>query len=53
MVVGIKMLTAHWLKAAVGSHFNFYLLALILLILAGGVIASLLADRIGASRRSN
>ncbi len=53
MVVGVKMLAAHWLKAAVGSHFNFYLLALILLILAGGVIASLLADRIDASRRSN
>jgi tellurite resistance protein TerC len=45
MVVGIKMLIAKWLKAAVGEHFNFYLLALILLILASGIIASLLADR--------
>jgi tellurite resistance protein TerC len=52
MVVGVKMLTAQWLKAIVGAHFNFYLLALIVLILAGGVVASLLVDRVGASRRS-
>jgi tellurite resistance protein TerC len=45
MVVGVKMLTAQWIKAAVGEHFNFYLLALILLILAGGIVASLIADR--------
>jgi tellurite resistance protein TerC len=45
MVVGVKMLTAQWLKAAVGEHFNFYLLAAILLILAGGIVASLIADR--------
>ncbi len=45
MLVGIKMLTAQWVKAAVGEHFNFYLLALILLILVGGVVASLIADR--------
>jgi len=46
-VVGVKMLTAKWIKAAVGEHFNFYLLALILLILAAGIIASLIADRYG------
>ena len=45
VVVGVKMLTAEWLKAAIGEHFNFYLLALILLILAGGIVASLIADR--------
>jgi tellurite resistance protein TerC len=45
MVVGVKMLTAKWIKAAVGEHFNFYLLAVILLILAGGIVASLIADR--------
>jgi len=45
MIVGVKMLVAQWLKAAVGGHFNFYLLAVVFLILAAGVIASLIADR--------
>ncbi|MBN1508906.1 MAG: hypothetical protein JW955_18815 [Sedimentisphaerales bacterium] len=45
LVVGVKMLTAKWLKAAIGEHFNFYLLALVFLILTAGVVASLLADR--------
>ncbi len=44
MVVGVKMLIAKWLKAAIGEHFNFYLLALVFLILTVGVIASLIAD---------
>jgi len=45
MVVGIKMLVAKWLKAMIGEHFNFYLLAVVFLILAAGVVASLIADR--------
>jgi tellurite resistance protein TerC len=45
LVVGAKMLAASWLKDVVGKHFNLYLLGLILLILAGGVLASLWADR--------
>src|SRR3990170_907584 len=36
MVVGVKMITHVWLKALVGQHFNLYLLAVVLLILAGG-----------------
>lgn len=44
-VVGVKMLAAKWIKAAIGEHFNAYLLVLILLILAGGIVASLIADR--------
>ncbi|MGE5608515.1 MAG: TerC family protein [Bacillota bacterium] len=44
-VVGIKMLTAKWLKEAIGPNFNFYLLGLIMLILGAGVIASLVANR--------
>ena len=44
-VVGVKMLTASWLKGVLGANFNFYLLGLIFLILAGGVVASLLANR--------
>lgn len=39
------MLIAGWLKEVVGKHFNLYLLAVVLLILAAGVIGSLLADR--------
>jgi tellurite resistance protein TerC len=41
-LVGVKMLAAHWLRDLLGSHFNLYLLGAVLLILAGGVIASLL-----------
>ena len=53
IVVGVKMLTATWLKAIMGERFNFYLLATIVLILAGGVVASLLADRVGASAQTS
>ncbi len=41
MVVGVKMMIAKWLKALLGESFNFYLLGLVLLILAVGVLASL------------
>jgi tellurite resistance protein TerC len=43
LVVGIKMLTAKWLKEMLGEYFNFYLLGAVLLILAAGVIGSLLS----------
>lgn len=39
------MFLAEWLKQTVGKHFHFYLLAVILLILIGGVAASALASR--------
>ena len=42
MVVGGKMLAAEWLKHSLGSHFNLYLLAVILAIIFGGVVASVL-----------
>jgi tellurite resistance protein TerC len=42
LLVGVKML-AHWpLKMLLGDYFNLYMLAAILLILAIGVVASLL-----------
>lgn len=41
-VVGVKMLTADWLKQWIGEHFNLYLLGVVMSILAVGVIASLL-----------
>ena len=44
-VVGVKMLTAGWLKSVFGPNFNFYLLGLIFLILTAGVIASLMHPR--------
>jgi tellurite resistance protein TerC len=45
LVVGLKMFLAPWLKVWLGKHFNFYLLAVVLLILAVGIGASLLAAR--------
>jgi tellurite resistance protein TerC len=45
MVVGGKMLAAEWLKHALGPHFNLYLLAVILTIICGGVVASVLDAR--------
>ena len=42
VVVGVKMLTHTWLKELLGEHFNLYLLAVVLVILAAGVVASLL-----------
>ncbi len=44
LVVGIKMLTAKWLKEIAGEYFNFYLLGVVILILATGVAASLLGS---------
>ncbi len=44
-VVGVKMLTATWLKSVFGENFNFYLLGLIFLILTAGVVASVMANR--------
>jgi tellurite resistance protein TerC len=49
-VVGIKMLAADWFKGLLGKNFNFYLLGFIGLVLALGVIASILANRRDAKR---
>ena len=53
LVVGVKMLLAEWLKLALGKHFNLYLLTVVLLILASGVAASIVAERHQASRTMN
>jgi tellurite resistance protein TerC len=50
MVVGLKMLLVEWLKLALGRHFNLYLLVVVLVILAAGVVGSLLAERRSMSR---
>lgn len=44
-LVGVKMLTAGWLKEVFGPQFNLYLLAAVLLILTAGVVASVVANR--------
>jgi tellurite resistance protein TerC len=45
MFVGVKMLTHAWLKDILGDHFNLVMLGVILLILAAGVVASLIAKK--------
>jgi tellurite resistance protein TerC len=52
VVVGVKMLTAAWLKEVLGANFNFYVLGLVLGILAVGAGASIWAGRREASRRA-
>jgi tellurite resistance protein TerC len=44
LVVGVKMLTAKWLKEVLGEYFNFYLLGAVMLILTVGVVGSLLVS---------
>jgi tellurite resistance protein TerC len=43
-MVGAKMLAASWLKEVLGSGFNFYLLGAVLVTLAAGVAASMIAN---------
>jgi tellurite resistance protein TerC len=50
LVVGLKMLTAKWLKEVLGDYFNFYLLGAIIIILTVGVLGSLL---LGASEKKD
>ncbi|MBI3025010.1 MAG: TerC/Alx family metal homeostasis membrane protein [Candidatus Tectomicrobia bacterium] len=42
VLVGAKMLVAEWFRGLMGANFNFYLLGMVVLILAAGVAASLL-----------
>jgi tellurite resistance protein TerC len=46
-VVGVKMLISKWLLSVLGSGFEIWLLAVVLLILGAGVLASWVADRRG------
>ncbi|MFT4175066.1 MAG: TerC family protein [Luteolibacter sp.] len=45
LLVGVKMLTAKWLKEWLGESFNIVVLGLILAILATGVITSLIVGK--------
>ena len=49
-VVGVKMLISKWLLSVLGSGFEIWLLAVVLLILGTGVLASWVADRRGKGR---
>ena len=45
VTVGVKMLAHSWLKEVLGPNFNLYLLGAVLLILATGVVASVVSLR--------
>lgn len=49
MLVGVKMMTHTWLRELLGSNFNLYLLALVIIVLAGGVVVSVVASKPSAS----
>jgi tellurite resistance protein TerC len=49
VMVGGKMLAVDWLKSMLGASFNFWVLGAVILVLAAGVAASLVAGR-GRSR---
>jgi tellurite resistance protein TerC len=51
LVVGVKMLTASWLKVWLGDSFNLIILGMILGILALGVIASVIANRMDSAKK--
>jgi tellurite resistance protein TerC len=42
VIVGVKMLAHTWLKQVLGENSNLYMLGMVLLVLGGGVVASLL-----------
>ncbi|MBN8215775.1 MAG: TerC/Alx family metal homeostasis membrane protein [Spirochaetes bacterium] len=53
LLVGFKMIFAGWLKSVLGDRFNLIILLGVLAILAGGVVASLYADRKAGTARGN
>jgi len=47
VLVGVKMLSAHWLRQWLGEHFNLIVLGVVLAILAAGIAASLVIKEDG------
>ena len=43
----MKMLTVHWLKDFFGKNFNFYVLGVVLIVLAAGIVASVFVSEAG------
>ena len=42
LLIGVKMLTADWLKELLGERFNFYVLGVVLFVLTAGVVISII-----------
>ncbi len=49
-LIGVKMLTVHWLKPFFGEYFNFYVLGVVLGVLAAGVILSVIMGQPAESK---
>jgi tellurite resistance protein TerC len=47
MLVGVKMMTHAWLKETLGPNYNIYTLGVVFLVLAAGVVASIVSRRRG------
>ncbi len=52
IVIGVKMMIHTYLKAWLGDHANFYMLAVIAVIIGTGVVASLATSRRSARAKS-
>ena len=46
ILVGLKMLTVHWLKDCFGKNFNFYVLGVVLGVLAAGLLETAQVERL-------
>jgi tellurite resistance protein TerC len=53
LLVGVKMLTVHWLKDLFGKNFNFYVLGVVLGVLAAGVVLSIIMGQPAGSKATN
>jgi tellurite resistance protein TerC len=53
LLVGIKMLTASWLKEIFGKNFNFYVLGIVLAVLLAGIGISIIAGPRSESQVAN
>jgi tellurite resistance protein TerC len=45
MLVGVKIIAGHWIRAAMGEYATLLLLAIVAVMIAGGIIASLVVTR--------
>lgn len=53
LLVGVKMLTVHWLKDFFGKNFNFYVLGVVLGVLAAGVVVSVIVGQREQDKAAN
>jgi len=45
MLVGVKIIAGHWIRAAMGEYATLFLLGAVAVMIAGGIIASLVVTR--------